>query len=258
MLHTRFIPVLQLLDGAVVKTVRFKAPVYIGDPVNTVRIFNELEADEMCFLDIRATRQGREPDYALLQQLSDESFCPLSYGGGIQSLDVARRVFSIGFEKVILNSVLQSGTALLSQLAAHYGSQAIVAGIDVKKDVWGKHRVYVVSGTRRLTFAPADWAQRLAEAGAGEILLTSIDREGTWAGYDTDLVRSIADAVPIPVVAYGGAGSVADLGAAVREGRASAVAAGSLVVFQKKGLGVLVNFPDRDALSSALRPGRSD
>ncbi len=252
MLLTRFIPVLGLLDGALVKTVRFKTPRYIGDPVNTVRIFNELEADELCLLDIRATATNSGPDFALLQALSSESFCPVSYGGGIHTEDDAARIFSLGFEKIILGSVLAGGTALLSRLAARYGSQAVVASVDVQRDLLGRYGVYVASGTARVHRDPAAWAATLEESGAGEILLTAVQREGTWTGYDTGLISAVSSRVGIPVVAHGGAGNLAHLSEAVRSG-ASAVAAGSLVAYQRKGLGVLINLPDRAALRAAVQ-----
>jgi len=252
MLQSRFIPVLQLHAGTLVKTVRFGKPAYVGDPVNTVRIFNELEADEMCFLDIRATVASHPPDFSLLRQLSDESFCPLMYGGGVASEEIAAQLFAIGFEKVVLNTALHTKPNLLETLTARYGSQAVVAGIDVKR-CWlhGTH-VYTHSGTRRTRHAVVDFAKVCESRGAGEILLTSVDREGTWRGMDVATIRAVADAVHIPVVANGGAGSVAHVAAAIREGHASAVAAGSMVVYQQQGMGVLVHMPDRATLDVAM------
>ena len=252
MLRVRVIPVLLLDDESLVKTRRFAKPAYIGDPCNTVRIFNELEVDELAFLDITATPQRRGPNFALLADIASECFMPLSYGGGLSSFDQAARVFDTGFEKVVLNSHVHARPALVEEIARVYGSQAVVVGIDVKRDWLGRETVVTHSARQRQKPAPVDWARRAETLGAGEILLTSVDREGTWQGYDIDLVRRVNDAVSIPVIAHGGAGNVAHLSAAVRDGHASSVAVGSMVVFQKEGYGVLVNFPERPQLEAAL------
>jgi cyclase len=252
MLRTRVIPVLLTRGGSVVKTVQFGRFTYVGDPCNTVRIFNELEVDELCLLDITATREGRSPDLELLVDLASECFMPLAYGGGIRSLADAERILKIGIEKVVINSAAVDRRELISEIATHFGSQAVVVSIDVGRDLLGNAVVRSHSGTRARGLQPVEWARQAETMGAGEILLTSIEREGTWSGFDIDLVREVADAVSIPVVAHGGAGSVADIWRAVREGRASAVALGSMVVFQKKGMGVLVNFPDQQQLANVL------
>jgi cyclase len=250
MLRARFIPVLQLLNGALVKTVRFRNPAYIGDPVNTVRIFNELEVDELCFLDIRASAEQREPDYALLQQLSDEAFCPVAYGGGIHSVETAEKVFALGFEKIVLNTAAHRNPALLTDVARRYGSQAVIASMDAQRSMLGGTRI-LIGGTATKDDVVAR-AKALENAGAGEILLTDADREGTWQGYNVALVRQVSDAVRVPVVAHGGAGSVADVENVIKNGRASAAAAGSLVIYQKRGMGILINMPDRSPLDKAL------
>ncbi|RYE25901.1 MAG: imidazole glycerol phosphate synthase subunit HisF [Sphingobacteriales bacterium] len=252
MLRTRVIPCLQLLDGSLVKTVKFDKPAYIGDPINTVRIFNELEVDELCLLDIRASAKGYPPNFELLQQIANECFMPLSYGGGIDSFATAQKIFSIGFEKIILNTALHTKPQLIHELVAHFGSQAIVASIDVKKNMWGKYMAYTNDGTQKIDADPVSLAQQLQRQGVGEILLTSIDRDGTWHGYDITITEKVATAVTIPVIAYGGAGSVKDIETVIKTGRASAAALGSMVVYQKQGMGVLVNFPDKKMLDVTL------
>lgn len=252
MLRVRVIPALLLDNESLVKTTRFRRPSYIGDPCNTVRIFNELEVDELAFLDITVTPQGRSPNFALLADIASECFMPLSYGGGLATFDDAARVFDIGFEKVVLNSHIHARPQLIEEIARVYGSQAVVVGIDVKRNWLGRNRVVTHSARKTQVAQPVDWARRVEGLGAGEVVLTSVDREGTWSGYDIDLIRRVSDAVSIPVIAHGGAGSVADLVAAVRFGGASSVAVGSMVVFQKKDFGVLVNFPERPALEQAL------
>lgn len=252
MLKARIIPCLQLLNESLVKTVKFEKYTYVGDYINTVRIFNELEVDELCFLDIRATTDSREPNYKILQEISDECFMPLSYGGGITSLEMAKKILGIGFEKVIINTQAHRHPAIVSEIANHFGVQSVVVSIDVKKNIFGNYNIYISNGKQKISINPVDYALKMQELGAGEILLTSIDREGTWNGFDLDIIKKITSAVSIPVIAHGGAGSIENIKSALNDGGASAVALGSMVVFQKKGMGVLVNFPDRNELDSIL------
>ena len=252
MLRTRVIPVLLLKDESLVKTIQFGKYGYIGDPINTCRIFNELEVDELCFLDISASKEKKEPDYKILQEISNECFMPLSYGGGIDSFEKAEKVFKIGFEKIILNSASFTHPEVIAEIARVYGSQAVVIAVDVRKNFWGKYEVFGVSGTVNHKKNPVDWVKEVETLGAGEILLTSIDREGTWKGLDVELVRKITDTTSLPVVAHGGAGSIQHIEDVVKGGNASAVALGSMVVYQKQGLGVLVNFPDKQVLEKHI------
>lgn len=252
MLRTRIIPCLLLREQTLVKTVKFNKFEYIGDPLNTCRIFNELEVDEMMILDITASVRGEEPNYKILNSLVSECFMPLSYGGGITSMQQAERLFMTGFEKVVLNSALYDHPTLIQEVASTFGSQSIVASIDVRKSLFSRIQIYSHGGRKKQTMKLVEWAKQLESLGAGEILLTNIDREGTWSGFDTSLIREVSDAVNIPVIANGGAGSIQHIADAVHQGHASAVSLGSMVVFQNKGLGVLVNFPDKDQLNSAL------
>jgi imidazole glycerol-phosphate synthase subunit HisF len=254
MLRTRVIPALLLRDESLVKTVRFDRFTYIGDPCNTVRIFNELEVDELMLLDITATRQNRRPNFELLADIANECFMPLCYGGGIRHLEDARRILKIGFEKVLVNAFALEQADFVRVLADEFGSQAVVAAIDVKRR-FGKGQEVWDHARRRLTGrSPVDWARALEALGAGELLVTSVDREGTWEGLDLALIKSVTDAVGIPVIAHGGAGSLDAIAQAVKQGGASAVATGSMVVFQKRGMGVLVNFPSKAALQQHLEP----
>jgi cyclase len=253
MLRTRVIPTLLLRNESLVKTVRFGRFVYVGDPANTVRIFNELEVDELLFLDITASREKRTPNIKVLSEISNECFMPLGYGGGIRSLDQAKGVFDIGFEKVAINTQAVESPKLIDEIAKHYGSQAVIASIDVKKSFLGSQTVRTLAGKHNTGLDPVEWAQEVERKGAGEILLTSIDREGTWEGFDLELVKRITDAVSIPVIAHGGAGTLEHIQQVVKNANASAVALGSMVVFQKKGMGVLVNFPDQEELKRVLQ-----
>lgn len=253
MLRTRVIPCLLLKDASLVKTVKFQKYNYIGDPANTVRIFNELEVDELMLLDIFASKEHRTIDFTLLKEIANECFMPLSYGGNICSLEDAKKIFEIGFEKVVINSNAFTDPKLISKIATHYGNQSIIGSIDVKESFFGKKRIYSHHGTKKQPYDPLIWAKKLEDAGVGELLISSINRDGTWTGYDIDLIREIADAVKVPVIANGGAGSLDDIQKAVKEAHASAVALGSMVVYQKKGMGVLVNFPDRRQLEKILK-----
>lgn len=240
--RVRIIPVLLLHKGGLYKTVQFRHPKYIGDPINSVKIFNEKEADELLLLDYTASVERRGPDYGKIVEIAGEAFMPMAYGGGIRTFDDARRVFDSGFEKVVLNSVLFEDLSLIEKIGAVYGAQAVVGCIDCKKTLLSGTKAFAYSGTKKSSYSPLAWAKKLEEAGAGEIIINSIDRDGTWAGYAVDVISEVAHQVKIPVIACGGAGTVADFNSAVAAG-ASAVAAGSMFVYQKKGMGVLISFP---------------
>lgn len=252
MLRTRVIPCLLLRNESLVKTVQFTKFGYIGDPANTCRIFNELEVDELTFLDISASKQGCEPNYRVLADIANECFMPVSYGGGIPSVTIAERVLKLGFEKVVLNTHSLTNPALITEVSRAFGSQSVIVSIDVKTNFWGKPHCRGRSGTVNSKRHPVDWAKEVQQRGAGEILLTSIDREGTWSGFDIELIRQVTDVVSIPVIAHGGAGSLQHIGEAVKIGHASAVALGSMVVYQKQGMGVLVNFPEEKHLKAVI------
>lgn len=251
MLLTRFMPCLLLLNGSLVKTVRFEAPSYIGDPINAIRIYNELEVDELVFLDIMATVEQRPPPFKTLEEIANECFMPVAYGGGIQTLDHIRAIFRLGIEKVVLNTRAIADPEFVTAAARRYGSQSIVASIDARRTEHGLE-VFTHGGRQATGLHPVRAAKRMAEAGAGEIFLTSIDRDGTMKGYDLELIRSVADAVRVPVIACGGAGTVAHLGAAVREGGAAAVAAGSMVVYFGRNRAVLINVPEKEELDAVF------
>lgn len=253
MLRTRVIPCLQLIDDNLVKTVKFDKHSYIGDPINTVRIFNELEVDELCFLDIRASAQGRTPNIEVLQQIANECFMPLSYGGGVKDFETAQKILSIGFEKIVLNTAAYHTPDLVTKISEHFGAQSVIGSIDIKKNIWGKYQVYVNDGKDKIATNPVEWAEKLESLGVGELLVTAMDKDGTWSGYDLDIICKINEAVRVPVIANGGAGSVQDIETVVKECNVSAVALGSMVVYQKKGMGVLVNFPDKKILEKLLQ-----
>lgn len=248
---TRVIPVLLLKNGGLVKTVKFKDPRYVGDPINAVRIFNEKEVDELVFLDIAATVAGRGPNFETLADIAGEAFMPMAYGGGLSSLDEVKRVLGLGFEKVIVNSAAYGSTRLISEAAAVFGSQSIVGCIDVKRAFFGRAEVFSASGRQKNRVSLEEHIKALVGAGVGELLLNSIDRDGTFSGYDLNLISDVSSMVPVPVVACGGAGDIEDMIKAVEAG-ASAVAAGSLFVFYGPHKAVLINYPERSELAARL------
>lgn len=252
MLLPRVIPCLLLRNAGLVKTIRFQDPTYLGDPINIVKIFNDKEVDEVVFLDITATVEGRPPPFDLLGKVSSEAFMPLAYGGGVRRLEDVRAILSLGIEKVIINSYAAENPAFVSAAANFAGSQSVVVSMDVKRTPQGTYEVYTHSGRKATGREAAEYAIQMERAGAGELLLNSIDRDGTMQGYDLELIRRVCTAVNIPVVACGGARTVQDLAAAVRQGGASAVAAGSMFVFQGPLRAVLINFPTRDELKAAF------
>ena len=253
MIVNRVIPCLLLRDSGFYKTTQFKKPVYLGDPLNILRIFNEKEVDEVAILDIAATAERRAPAYELLQDLASECFMPLAYGGGVRTTDQIKRLVHIGFEKVILNSAAVERPELITEAARAIGTQSVLVCIDCRKTLFGRYEVVTHGATRRTGLAPEDWARQAAARGAGELLVNAVDRDGTLSGYDLELVSRVAAAVSVPVVASGGARHVDDFAAAVGRG-ASACAAGAMFVFQGRHRAVLINVPSRQEIVGALAP----
>ena len=233
------------------KSVRFKNHQYVGDPINAVKIFNDKEADEIAIIDISASAQNEVPDYSLISEIVSEAFMPVAFGGGINSMEVIKEIFYRGVEKVIINKAAHKNPDLISDAANLYGSQSIVVSIDVKKTLFKGYRVYIDNGKTDTGLNPVDFAKHVEKLGAGEILLNSIDRDGTYSGYDADLISDVSHAVSIPVIALGGAGSVDDFVMAKQHG-ASAVSAGSMFVFKRPHQAVLINYPSQDELSNKL------
>ena len=239
-------PVLTIDERRLVKTIRFRDPRYLGDPLNAVRLFNEKEVDEIVILDIGATEKGRRPDFDFIADLAAECFMPMAYGGGISGMDDVVRIIGLGVEKVVLNTAAVERPALIAEAARVYGAQAVIGAIDVKRRWTGKRVAMIRSGEKSTGRDPVELARELEGHGAGELLVTSIENDGMMEGYDLGLIRDVATAVSVPVIACGGASDVQDLRLAVREGRASAASAGSLFVYQGKHRAVLVNFPSQD------------
>ena len=252
MLKTRVIPCLLLKGWGLVKTVHFKNPSYIGDPINTVRIFNEKEVDELIFLDICATTEGRKPPYKILSEIASECFMPVTYGGGIRSIEDIRIILSFGIEKVAINTYTIENPEFIRKAADIFGSQSIVVSIDAKRDGFSCYKIHTPFRENIDELDPVQRAARAEQLGAGEILLTSVDRDGTMEGYDLELITKVSHAIGIPVIACGGAGSINDFSKAVKLGGVSAVAAGSMFVYQGRSRSVLINFPTKKELEEVL------
>jgi len=248
----RVIPALLLKNGGLVKTVRFKDPTYVGDPINAVKIFNDKEVDELLFIDIQATKEKRRPNFELVSRISREAFMPFGYGGGVRDLEDMSKLFRLGVEKVSLNSHAIENPDFVEEAAHSFGSQSVVASIDIKKDAFGKHWVFDYRSNLTTKLDPVEFAVLMERKGAGEILLNSVDKDGTFDGYDIDMIRKVTQSVKIPVIALGGAGKLEDFRDAVKIGGVSAVAAGSLFVFHGKHRAVLITYPDKSELKKIL------
>lgn len=251
----RIIPVLLMDDRDLVKTIQFKDRTYLGDPVNAVKIFNRKRIDELSILDIGATRNDREPDYAMLKDIASEAFMPLSCGGGITSLEQIHELLAIGYEKVVLNTALIKTPDLITRAAEAFGSQSIVASIDAKI-VAGKYKCCICDGTELIDRTPIEAAEVAERLGAGEIIINSVDRDGMMQGYDNELVRSVVDAVKVPVIAIGGAGGIKDLKDVIENGKAHAAAGGSMFVYYGRLKAVLITAPSEEELRNAGVYGR--
>jgi imidazole glycerol-phosphate synthase subunit HisF len=241
----RIIPVLLLKGKGLVKTVSFKDPKYIGDPINAVKIFNDLKADELVFLDITASKEGRSVSVDLVKDIGDEAFMPFGVGGGISSIEQIEQLFKAGAEKVIMNTHALLNPGLVEESAKVFGSQSIVVALDVKKTRLGKYECWIKDGNENTKTHPIDLAKKFENLGAGELIVNSIDLDGLMTGYNIELIKSIGEIVPIPVVACGGAGNLEHLKQGYNEGKAHALAAGSMFVFHGPRRAVLINYPSK-------------
>jgi cyclase len=249
MFRPRVIPVLLLKNNGLVKSEGFKQYTYIGDPINAVRIFNDLRADELVFLDIEATAQNRCISPELVKDIGDEANMPFAVGGGIRTIQEIRELINAGAEKVIINAAAATDPEFVRKAAATFGSSTIVVCMDVKKKFLGGLQTWTINGTKASGKTPVEFAKQMQAMGAGELIVQSIERDGKMQGYDLELIRNVSEAVTIPVVALGGAGKLNDLKDAFVQGKATGLAAGSLFVYQGSMKGVLINYPERGELS---------
>jgi len=251
MLRHRVIPTLLLKNNGLVKTTKFKKPVYIGDPINAVKIFNEKEGDELILLDITATNEKRGPNFSKIGEIVSEAFMPIGYGGGINSISIMERLFKIGVEKVVINTASYNNYDLIRQAAKVFGSQSIVLAVDVKKDIWGNYKLFSNSGKTKQTVGLKEHILKAIDNGSGEIYLNSIDRDGTMASYDLELIKNVSPNVNVPLIVCGGAGKIEHFIDAIESG-ADAVSAGAMFVFQGVHRAVLISYPGYDQLEKML------
>ena len=248
MLRPRVIPCLLLKGDGLVKTVGFESENYIGDPMNAIRIFNDLEADELVFLDIEASKKGDLISVDFVKKVGEEAFMPFAVGGGIRNTEDIKKLLKSGAEKVVINTNLVENPNLIKETSDIFGSQSIIASIDAKRTLNGNYKVFTFGGTKETDKNPVEVAKEAEKQGAGEILITSIDKDGEMGGYDLELIKMVSESVEIPVIACGGAGNLEDFVIAIKKGDASAVAAGSLFVYSGKEKGILINYPEKDEL----------
>lgn len=252
MRRIRVIPVLLLDGNKVIKTIKFGKKTYIGDPINSVKIFNDKEVDEIIILDINASRQNHAPNFERIHDIVSEAFMPVAYGGGITEIDEIKRILSSGVEKIVLNSRALRNLRLIEECSAQFGNQSVIISIDYKKSLFGTEKVYNHVTKKLMSLGLNDFAKSVENAGAGEIFLNSVDRDGTYSGYDLKTLQKLTSSVSIPVIACGGASGVKNMYEAVKIGNASAVAAGSLFTLQRPHNAVLINFFDQDTLKKNI------
>ncbi len=246
MLRPRIIPRLLIQDKGLVKTVKFKDPKYVGDPINAVKIFNEKEVDELAVFDIDATSKGIEPNYSLIERLASQSRMPLCYGGGVKTVQQALHIFSLGIEKIALSSSVISTPALITEIASKVGSQSVIVVLDVKKKTFGGYETYTRNGTKSTGVNPFKFAEEAQKLGAGEIIVNSIDQDGMMKGYDMALIDKMRNAISLPLTVLGGAGSLDDIAKVIDRHGIIGVAAGSLFVFKGVYRAVLISYPTKE------------
>jgi cyclase len=247
----RIIPVLSIIEDDLVKTVKYNNPRYLGDPINAVKIFNGKYVDELIIIDIRASLNKQPINFELLSHIAQQAFMPLGYGGGIQSLDEVKKIFRIGFEKVIFNTAFIDNPDLIKRAVEFAGSQSVVVALDFKKSILGKYNLYIKSGTVKTNLTLEDVIVRVKDLNVGEVIINVVDKDGTMSGYDLEIIQAISKLIDIPVIANTGAKEVEDFKMAILSG-AHSVAASSMFVFYGKMKAVLITFPEIN-LSSAVK-----
>ena len=245
MLRPRIIPSLLIQDNGLVKTVNFKNPKYVGDPINAVRIFNEKEVDELAIFDIDATAKGLEPNYSLIERIANQSRMPLCYGGGVKTVEQAQKIFGLGIEKIALSSAVLHNPELITQIAKRVGAQSVIVVLDVKKKLFGGYEVYTHNGKKSTGINPFDFAEKAQRLGAGEIIINSIDQDGVMKGFDMNLIDKVRDKISLPLTVLGGAGELQHIQQVIHKHGVIGVAAGSLFVFKGVYKAVLINYPEK-------------
>lgn len=253
MLYPRIIPCLLVHNKGLVKTIKFKDPKYVGDPINAVKIFNEKEADELMVLDIDATRENREPDYKMIENLARECRMPLCYGGGIKTAEQAQRIFNLGVEKIAISSIAIENQKVIKEIASQVGNQSVVVVLDVKKKLFGGYDVYTHNGKNKSKVDLIKFVEEIQELGIGEIVLNSIDHDGEMKGYDFHLIEMLRPLIHVPLTVLGGAGSLDDVGQLIKKYGIIGASAGSLFVFKGKYRAVLISYPNEDEKNTLIK-----
>jgi cyclase len=252
MLKPRIIASLLIKDGGLVKTIKFKEPRYLGDPMNAVRIFNEKEVDELAVFDISATLQSNGPNFKMIENLASECRMPLCYGGGITTVEEAQQIFSLGVEKIAISSSAINNPALITELSNKVGAQSVVVVLDVRKNFLGEYSVHTHNGAKSVNVNPFELIKDLQLLGAGEIVLNSIEKDGMMNGYDFSLVEKVRQVTTLPLTVLGGAGSMEDIGKLIEKFGIIGSAAGSIFVYKGKLRGVLINYPNNEEKTKLL------
>lgn len=245
MLRSRITPCLLVHKKGLVKTVAFKDPKYVGDPINAVKIFNEKEVDELMVLDIDATVEGRGPDFNLIKNLAVECRMPFCYGGGVTTVEQAKKIINLGAEKVALSAAAVNDFNILQKIGQAVGIQSVVVVLDVKKKLLGGYEIFIHNGKKATGIKLKDFIQKLNEVGIGEIVINSIDRDGKMEGYDLQLIDLVRDMTDVPMTVLGGAGSFDDIKSVIAKYKTIGVSAGSLFVFKGKYKAVLISYPNK-------------
>lgn len=252
MLQKRVIPCLLLHKGGLYKTLKFKKPTYIGDPINAIKIFNEKEVDELMFLDIDASVQNKEPSYKMLEDIASECFMPLCYGGGVKTIDQMKKIYSLGVEKISISSASIENPNLIEEASNIFGKQSVIVTVDIKKDLFGNKKVFINNGKKNTKLNPIDFIKKVESLGAGELVINSIDNDGVMNGYDIDLLKEIKSHIKIPIIALGGAGNLSHIKEVFEKANVDAVSCGSMFVYQGPLKGVLINYPPYQKIQELL------
>ena len=252
MRSARLIPVLLIHKNGIYKSINFSNYQYIGDPINAIRIFNDLEVDEICILDIDVSKNNSSINYELIEDLASEAFMPFSYGGGITTTNQANKILSLGIEKIIINNAIYHNLNLVSECAERFGSQSVIVSIDYKKNIFNKRVCYDHVLKKKTSIEVVEMVIEAEKAGAGEILINSVDLDGLMTGMDIEIIKRLTEATNIPIIATGGAGNLEHVKNAVKAG-ANAIAAGSMFIFHGKQKGILINYPEKDQINKFLK-----
>ena len=252
MLEKRVIPCLLLHKGGLYKTEKFKKPTYIGDPINAIKIFNEKEVDELMFLDIDVSVENKEPNYKMIEDVASECFMPLCYGGGITTIDQMKKIYTLGVEKISISSQVVLNPNLLKEASNIFGNQSVIVTVDIKKDFWGKKKVFINNGKKNTKLDPIDFIKKVGTLGAGEIVINSVDNDGIMEGYDIEFLKEVKSNTNVPIIALGGAGNLSHLKEVFENSNIDAVACGSMFVYQGALKGVLISYPSYEKIQDLL------